>query len=134
MKKIVWSDEIIQKRLKASYKVTQECPNLFEKEVQKYLDQKYPKEFKFVGDGSIIIGGKNPDFVSNKTKTVVLANGIYWHLGIKGMEVNEENKKIIEKEEAKVFEKAGYKTMFIWEDQIYPDRKIKIFKERKNAN
>lgn len=37
--------------------------------------------FTFVGDGKVIIGGKNPDFINEKNKKLIEVYGDYWHKG-----------------------------------------------------
>jgi len=93
-------------------------PNKFEISCFDYLNKKYPNKFKYVGDGSVLINGKSPDFISEELKTVVLAHGNYWHLTLKNLEINEENKRETEKIDSSPFLKAGYKVLFIWEDEL----------------
>jgi len=91
-------------------------PNKFEFMVLQYLNEEYPGKFKYVGDGSVLINGRSPDFIDEEGKTVILANGVYWHLGFHGLPVNNKNKQIRERIEKEPFIKAGYIVRFIWED------------------
>ena len=36
-------------------------------------------EYDFVGDGKIMIGTKNPDFINIKIKKIIEVFGDYWH-------------------------------------------------------
>jgi G:T-mismatch repair DNA endonuclease (very short patch repair protein)/AraC-like DNA-binding protein len=108
------SEETIKKKLAAVCA----SPNKFEQKCQEFLNKLYPNKFKYVGDGSILISGRSPDFINEELKTVVLANGCYYHLSIKNLEITEENKRVIEKYEALPFLSAGYKVLFVWEDEI----------------
>ena len=55
-------------------------PNGPELQLQSVLDKHFPGEWKFVGDGSFWIEGKNPDFINvNERKCVIEIFGYYWH-------------------------------------------------------
>jgi very-short-patch-repair endonuclease len=67
--------------------------------------------FNYVGDGSFVIEGFNPDFVNKKDKKIIEVNGDYWH----SLQENKERdikKKI-------TLTKLGYKILFLKELQIY---------------
>ena len=95
-----------------------ESPNKFELRVQKFLDNTYPYKFKYCGDGSVLINGKSPDFINQKKKIIILAQGVYYHLTIKGLTINDKNKRKRERIEARPFVRAGYRVIFIWEDEL----------------
>ena len=51
-------------------------------ELGKLLDQLYPNQYKYVGDGKRIIGGMCPDFIhQDGTFKVIELFGDYWHKG-----------------------------------------------------
>lgn len=55
-------------------------PNKIEVLLQQFLDTYYPGEWKYVGDGQVIIGGRCPDFLNvNGGKQVIELFGTYWH-------------------------------------------------------
>lgn len=57
-------------------------PNKWEKIAIELLNKACPGEYKFVGDGSLIINGFNPDFTNiNGKKKVIEVFGEYWHKG-----------------------------------------------------
>lgn len=72
-----------------------------------YLDQLFPGDWKFVGDGQLIIAGKCPDFVNvNGQKKIIELFGDYWHKG--------QNPKA----RIAVFKPFGYKTLVVWEHEL----------------
>ncbi len=91
-------------------------PNNFEQRCGEQLEKQFPGKFKYVGNGSVIINGKSPDFISEELQVVVLCNGIYWHLFRQGLTLND--KKIVELKESEPFIKVGYEVWFIWENYI----------------
>jgi G:T-mismatch repair DNA endonuclease (very short patch repair protein) len=55
-------------------------PTTPERTMQSILDRNFPGEWKYTGNGEVIIGGKNPDFVNiNGRKAVIEVFGNYWH-------------------------------------------------------
>ena len=111
--KIGWhSDEALQKKL------CNARPNKIERKVLMYLNKVNPGMFEYIGDAAVIINHRTADFLSEELKMVVLAHGYYWHLKKFGLAVTEENKRAVEKIDAIPFVAAGYKVMFIWDDEI----------------
>lgn len=81
--------------------------NKIETVLRDFIDNIFPNEYKYTGDGSIIIEGKIPDFVNiNGQKKIIELFGNYWH---------EEGDEQIRKE---YFSKYGYKTLIIWEEEM----------------
>lgn len=71
------------------------------------LDSYFPNEWKYVGDGQVIIDGKCPDFINvNGKKEIIETYGNYWHR-------NDNPQDRIDK-----FAKFGYKTLVIWENEL----------------
>ncbi len=95
-------------------------PNLLEIKFDKFLQENFPNEWKYVGDGQFILSGKCPDFINiNGKKIIIELFGNYWH--------KSEDPKI----RKDIFGRYGYKTLIIWENEFYknPDNikeKIKI--------
>ncbi len=82
-------------------------PNKAETALLKLLETEYPGEWKFVGDGSMVIGGKNPDFANiNGRKELIELFGDYWHKG-------EDPQNRID-----LFKSYGFKTLVIWESEL----------------
>ena len=56
--------------------------NKAEKYLELILENLYPGEWKFVGDGQVRISGKCPDFINiNGEKKIIELFGDYWHQG-----------------------------------------------------
>ncbi len=116
----------IEKRLKSMHKSLHIHPNKPETIILNLLNVIYPNEWKFTGDFSLIINGKNPDFVNvNGQKKIIELAGDYWH------------EKSYTKDRAKVFKPFGYKTLVIWEHELKNiervTKKIKKFAEMNYA-
>lgn len=88
-------------------------PTKPEQIVNELLSTLYPKEWKYVGDGQIIIGGKNPDFINvNGQKKIIEVYGDYWHRG-----QNPNDRK-------QLFRKFGFKTLVIWQRELKEIEKV----------
>lgn len=82
-------------------------PNKPEQAIFSILNSLYPGEWKFVGDGQLIIAGKCPDFVNvNGRKQLIECFGTYWHRG-------EDPQDRID-----IFKPYGYETLVIWEHEL----------------
>ncbi len=109
--KLAWKDPVYVAKQMRSRHVK---PNKLEKYFEKYLNMLYPNEWKFVGDGQLIINGKCPDFVNiNGKKKLIEIYGDYWHLG----QDPEERKK-----EFKLF---GWNTLILWEKDVRKNPNLK---------
>ncbi len=74
-----WEDpEYKEYRLKQMYLAKNLSPNKSESFVLFLLNWLYPDMFKFVGDLSCIIGGKNPDFICEERKLIIEYNGFFY--------------------------------------------------------
>jgi G:T-mismatch repair DNA endonuclease (very short patch repair protein) len=96
------------------FHLTHKRPNLFEKKVMRLLDDNFPREWRYVGNGRKYINGRFPDFVHRRKNIVLLANGLYWHttrIGIPDV-------KSAERREREDYRKAGYKVIFIWDFEL----------------
>lgn len=91
------------------------------------LIKKHNLPFKYVGNGSVILNGINPDFIEcNGKKIIIEVFGNYWH---------KEGAKIFRQTEygrRKIYSEVGYKVLILWENDIYKDveetlNKIKNF-------
>lgn len=84
--------------------------NTKEKIVLEILNELFPQKFKFVGDYSIMIKRKNPDFISvDGSKLIVEHLGDYWH--------KDDTEEILDKRQD-IFKSEGYKTLFVWEHEL----------------
>jgi len=92
-------------------------PNSFEKSIIKLL-QANNLPFKYVGDGEVWFGNRNPDFVNvNGKKQIIECLGIYWHPIFDGAQRIEH------------YKQYGFSTLIIWEDE--PKDKVKLLNKIK---
>lgn len=94
-------------------------PNKQEVKLSDILNELYPGEWKFVGDGQVIIAGKCPDFINvNGQKKIIELFGDYWH---KGQDPQDRKD---------IFKEFGYDTLVIWERELknHSELKFKIHK------
>lgn len=93
--------EIIKKMLKIS------IPNKAELFLADLLEKMYPGDWKFVGNGQVIIAGKCPDFINvNGQKKIIEFYGERWHQGDDP------------KDREAVFAPYGYSTLVIWGKEL----------------
>jgi hypothetical protein len=111
-----WEDpEYREKQLKAIFKGLNLRPNKPEKLLIKLLQELFPNEYKYVGDGSILIGYKNPDFINvNGQKKIIEHFGEYPHGPKRTGRTNKEE----EQQRINHFAKYGYQTLIIWEHEL----------------
>ena len=82
-------------------------PNKVELKLQTILDKVFPNEWKYVGDGQLIIGGRCPDFTNiNGKKALIEHYGTYWHK-------DDDPQDRINK-----FSEFGYQCLVIWENEL----------------
>ena len=107
--------EYREKQIKAILRGSNIRPTKPELKLKKMLN---PNEYKYVGDGSLIIGGFNPDFVNiNGKKILIEVFGRYWH----NLDINKER----DKQRLKTYKKYGYKTLIIWDDELDNNKELK---------
>lgn len=112
-----YRDRIIRAALKGS----QVRPTAPESKVRSILDARFPGEWKYVGDGDVVIGGKNPDFINvNGQKSVVEVFGDWWH----GEErTGVPNEKAVSARIAH-FAKHGFRCAVVWESEAQEEQVI----------
>lgn len=111
------NDKEFAKRMRTSRNAK---PNKSEIKLNNILDEIYPGEWKFTGDFSFMLNGKNPDFVNcNGKKLIIELFGEPWHKG----ETQEDR--------AKFFSPFGYRTLVVWwkelQNKEYTVNKIRRF-------
>jgi len=104
-RKLQWKDkEYIKKQIKS--RITNGM-NKMETKVFDILENLFPNQYKFVGDGELIIGTYNPDFINcNGQKKLIEFYGDYWH--------RDDNPQ----DRIDYFKQYGYKTIVIWGREI----------------
>ncbi|RJQ27053.1 hypothetical protein C4577_01905 [Candidatus Parcubacteria bacterium] len=115
-----WKDPVIaSKRISAMLASSLVLPNKLEKWMMCILESMYPDEWRYVGDGKLILGHKCPDFIHKTRNLIIETFGVYWH------EKEDEPLRISQ------FDKIGFKTLVIWEgtDEATSRNMIKEFVE-----
>ena len=97
------SEEHLRKILKS----VRLSPNKKEQYIGWLLQEIFPNEYKFVGDGSVIIGGKCPDFINiNGQKKLIELFGDYWRRN------DDEGNRVFQ------FKLFGFDTLVVWEHEL----------------
>lgn len=112
------TNSIIANSLAKRLKSCQAEPNKFEVKALEHLNKLFGNVFQYTGNGTLMSGGCSADAYSKELNMVALFHGYYWHLKRIGLEVNEENKRRLEANDALPFLLAGYKVIVIWEDEL----------------
>lgn len=99
----IYSDPIKRRTLHAG---RSQQPNKIESEFLEFLEQKFPGEFEYVGDGKLIVGRFCPDYVRKDDKFLIELYGNHWHAG-----QNPQDR-------IDYFAEYGYRTMVLWEKQV----------------
>jgi len=115
--KELWKDK--DRQLKFLFSYLKLKPNKPETLLGNMLNVLFPKEYKFVGDGKVILGGFCPDFINcNGSKKIIEFNGQFWHT---------KDQYVIDKDKRKLamYKSLGYKTLVIWEHELSNLEKVK---------
>ncbi len=111
--------------LKKINKSIKKTPNQKEKIINQLLVLLFNTKYKFVGNGKVIIGGFNPDFINKKDNKIIEFYGDYWHKLLSA--IQRDKRRLIS------YKKLGYKTLIIWEHELdnldYLAGKILSFQE-----
>lgn len=79
------------------------------------LISEYKLPYKYVGDGSVIIGGLNPDFIDiNGRKRIIELFGRVWHDTL----LKEDDWKRSELGRIMAFKPYGFDTLILWDDEL----------------
>lgn len=118
--KIKWRNEEFIKKMKEGLEIK---PN---KSENKFIEiiKKYNLPYKYVGDLSVIIGGKNPDFINcNGQKKIIELFGNYWH---NPKRKTHRKPKWHESEWGRkaVYSQFGYETLIIWDNELKNINKV----------
>jgi len=110
-----WKNPEVVERKRLAFNLHPNKPETF---IFSLLEKLYPGEWKYTGDFSFMIGGKNPDFVNcNGQKKCIEHYGTYWHKGDDP------------RDRINLFRSYGYDTLVIWEHELKDFKKLrrKIF-------
>lgn len=118
--KRLWQDPVYRKsQIGAIFSGHKLLPNKPEKILDKVLQELFPNQWKFVGDGGLwVISNEkclNPDFVSaNGQKKIIEVFGDYWH-GVSRTGISNE---LHEQQRIDCFAHAGYQTLIVWQHEF----------------
>ena len=109
--KRLWkSPDYVRKQMRAR-KV---YPNQAELFLGRIIDEMFPGEYKYVGDGQVIISGKCPDFINiNGQKKIIELFGEFFH---------RPEEELVRKE---LFRSLGYKTLIVWGKELQDTRALR---------
>lgn len=124
-RKVTWADKVSKTKLKQMQdpeyvrRIFTACgtrPNKPELELESLLNDYFPKEWKYVGAGEVVLGGKCPDFINvNGHKWIIELNGEYWHR-------NDTEEQTIAR--IKGFKQYGYDTLIIWTKELKDEESL----------
>jgi len=110
-----------EKLLKAQLKGLRKKPTNAEHDFIEIIEENN-LPFKYVGDGELILGGKNPDFVNlNGQKQIIEIFGDYWHKR-DNIPFHQTLKGTIEH-----YKKYGYDCLVIWQSEL--SKEVTIMKK-----
>jgi len=116
--KEVWKNKTDGEKAEHLSKIFKACerkPNDTELLVDDLVQTTKPKEFRYVGDFQVWIGGKNPDWINiNGKKQLIEFLGTYWH----GEKVKRRTKQQEEEYLKSHYSKYGFDCLLIWEDEL----------------
>ena len=113
--------ELRERNIRAALAANHARPNRPESAMQGILDRNFPGEWKYCGDGTTIIDGKNPDFLNvNGRKAVIEVFGDYWHSEkIRGIPTKQHVA-----ERVAHFAKSGFDCLVIWEHEVRDEKLV----------
>ena len=119
LKKINSDPVIRERKIRKAFEAMKMKQSPLEKSLFRLLQDHFPDVWKYTGNGSILIGLKNPDFMSKQGNRIIELYGEYWHKGEDGQ------KRIAH------FKKFGYDTLIIWEHELKNEdlvvERVKVF-------
>ena len=111
VKQLWQNSEYRNETVKAQMLGNQIKPNKPELQLQGILNELYPNDWQYVGDGKVILNGFCPDFINiNGKKQIIEMNGDYWH--------NRANAKEKDPRKIETYKQLGYDTLVIWESEL----------------
>ncbi len=117
--KKLWETQSFILKMKKARKM---LPNKKEQQLQSLLNNIIPNTYKFVGDLSLMIGRKNPDFISVQDNKLIEFFGNYWHSKL----ITGINEQHHETERIDYFKTYGYDTLVIWENELQDLKRLNI--------
>jgi hypothetical protein len=107
--KLLWQDPVkVEKMVAKMRKARQVRPNNLESSIIEMLNKNFPDEWKYTGNGGLVINRYCPDFLRNHGHNQLIEiYGDYWHKG--------ENPQ----DRIDLFDSFGYKTLVLWESEVH---------------
>lgn len=132
--KRLWSNpEYREARIRAIFKgLSKRGLNKKELELLDFF-QEYSFPYNFVGDGSVLLGGKNPDFINTDgQKKLIELYGDHWHRNEK-FENGGDNGRA----RKAIFQEFGFQTLIVWEHELIDKatllKKVRVFHKEKEG-
>lgn len=124
-----WSDpEYKDKQVRAIMLGANLEPNPSEQFLIDLLDERFPGEWKYVGDGSFVVGGRNPDFMhTNGKRLLIEKNGCRYHaceecgwgnVVLRNGMTTAEDIRREDAEKLEIFDRHGFKTLVVWDHEF----------------
>jgi len=89
-----------------------QTPNKVEKQLQELINKNH-LPFKYVGNGEVYLGNRNPDFINtNGKKQVIELFGTYWHPVFDVSQRKEH------------YKQYGFDCLTVWEDELACPEKV----------
>jgi hypothetical protein len=129
-RKSLWREGSYAKKIFESLQLK---PNGAELYLDSVLQNNFPDEWKFVGDGNCIINGLCPDFINcNGKKQIIEVFGEHCHKDKKCFAGKETPYRQTEQGRKEAFAELGYSTLIIWWSELADEgqliQKIKYFR------
>jgi len=133
-----WADEEFRERrldeLMSGWNVQPNKPESF---ILELLNELYPNEWDYTGDGKVRLGGRSPDFCNiNGQKKIISFHGLWWHLWKFQKDNPDYTREDAELRDINHYKQFGYDVLIIWEDELDDldkvTEKIKVFAEVKS--
>jgi very-short-patch-repair endonuclease len=104
------------KMITLTFKALKIKPNKPEKLLLSILSNLFQNQYKYVGNGKVIIDGFNPDFINKKDRKIIELFGDYWH----------NIPSAIKRDKGRIacYLKKGYKLLIIWEHELENLKKV----------
>lgn len=110
-----WQDPAFRRKAVQAMFVSKFEPNKPEKLLIKLFNEILPNEYRYVGNGEVVVGRKIPDFINiNGQKKIIELFGDFWHSEKRTgrIKIEEENQRIDH------FANYGYQTLIIWQSEL----------------
>jgi len=96
-------------------------PTRPERKLEDILNRHFPRQYKYTGDGKLVIHGMRPDFANcNGKKLVIELFGDYWH----SKKVIGEDWRRSELGKIMAYNNLGYRCLVIWEHELQDEQKV----------